>query len=367
MEITSFIGDEWMVNASLVADLLSKLEEEKDQWIYKAVERFDGQKVEKDQGLTTPENQIMLIKSIEHSIRQQKILDLERMEIEMKTLEESMANDQRMLENLEPAVDFLEKELVLYEGNLEVLYKIQLEKFQCLLDDRFEFDKKDQVVFKERKISKLMESYQMVEMEMLEFYQKQLSEIWLLLTRSMEKISSTAKFDFETNHPLMGLSLKHGRGLDQYIKLGNFEEDYWIVHDTLVGNNNMVYEYYVNQINQFKTNSIEEITQLFNRKNEHKILAEEQLLELLEKKKQNDARFLELQDQLGKAKQEWEQDSLRPQLLEDILKEEFVKAVAKWQEKLFAENASDEERWVYHQYCQIILKQAERMIGYEYF
>jgi hypothetical protein len=244
---------------------------------------------------------------------------------------------------------------------------IQLEKFQSVLDDKFEFDKKDQVVFKERRISKLVDSYQLIEMEMIDFYQKQLSEIWLLLTRSMENISSTAKFDFETSHPIMGLSLKHGRGLDQYIKLGNFEEDYWIVHDTLVENNQMVYEYYGNQINQFKTNAKEEIMQLFNRKNEHKGLAEQKLLELREKKKQNDARFLELQNQLGKAKQGWEQDSLRPQLLEDILKEEFVKTVAKWQEKLFAEDTSDEERWMYHQYCQIILKQAERMIGYEYF
>jgi hypothetical protein len=367
MEIISFIGVEWMVNASLVADLLGKLEEEKDQWIYNAIERFDGQKVEKGQGLTEPENQIMLIKKIEHSIRQQKSLELEQLEIEMKTLEEGMPDKQRTIENLESTVDFLQKEVALYEGEMERLDKIQLEKFQCLLDERFEFDKKNQVVFKERRISKLMESYQQVEMEMLEFYQKQLSEIWLLLTRSMENTSSTAKFDFEINPPIMGLGLKHGRGLDHYIKLGNFEEDFRIVHDTLAGNNNSVYEYYFNQINQFQLNAKAEIMQLFNRKNEHRLLAEEKLLELREKKKQNDARFLELEDELGKARLEWEQDSLRPQVLEDILKEEFVKAVAWWQEKLFARDTSDEERWIYHQYCQIILKQAERIIGYEYF
>jgi hypothetical protein len=351
----------------MIADLLTRLEEEKDQWIYNVIERFDGQKVERDQGPHTPENQIIMIKNIEHSIRKQKILDLKEMEIERKTLEESMAEDQRILENLEPAVDFLQKELALYEDELESLDKIQFEKFQSVLDDRFEFDKKDQVVFKERRISKLMESYQMMEMEMLDFYQRQLSNIWLVLTRSMENISSAGKFDFETNPSVMGLSLKHGRGLDQYIKLANFEEDYWIVHDTLVENNQIVYDYYFNQINQFKSNAIEEITQLYNRKNEHLKEAEEKLLELRKKKKQDDARFLELNEQLRKAKQGWEQVSLRPQLLEDILKEEFVKTVTGWQEKLFAENAADEERWAYHQYCQIILKQAERMIGYEHF
>ena len=356
-----------MENASLVADLLTKLEEEKDQWIYNVIERFDGQQVERDQRHDTPENQIMLIKNIEHSIREQKILDLNRIEIKMKTLKESMEEEQRILGNLEPALGFLKKELELYEDERESLDKIQFEKFQSVLDDRFEFDKRDQVVFKERRISKLMESYQMMEMEMLDFYQKQLSKIWLFLTRSMENISSTGKFDFETNPSVMGLSLKHGRGLDQYIKLANFEEDYWIVHDTLVENNQIVYEYYYNQINQFKSNAIEEITQLYNRKNEHMKAAEEQLLELRKKKKENDARFLELQNQLSKAKQDWEQVSLRPQLLEDIIKEEFVKTVTGWQEKLFAENVRDEERWLYHQYCQIILKQAERMIGYEHF
>lgn len=356
-----------MVNASLVADLLTKLEEEKNQWIYNVIERFDGQQVEREQRHDTPENQIMLIKNIEHSIREQKILDLNTIEIEMKMLEKTMTEEQRILGNLEPAVDFLEKELALYESERESLNKIQFEKFQSVLDDKFEFDKRDQVVFKERRISRLMESYQMMEMEMLDFYQKQLTEIWLLLTRSMENISFTGKFDFETNPSIMGLSLKHGRGLDQYIKLANFEEDYWIVHDTLVENNQIVYDYYFNQINQFKTIAIEEITKLYNRKNEHMKAAEEQLLVLRKKTKENDARFLELKDQLSKAKREWEQVSLRPQLLEDILKEEFVKTVTGWQEKLFAENVRDEERWVYHQYCQMILKQAERMIGYEHF
>ena len=130
-----------MVNASLVADLLGKLEEEKDQWIYNAIERFDGQKVVKGQGLTEPENQIMLIKKIEHSIRRQKSLELEQLEIELKTLEEGMPDKQRTLENLESTVDFLQKEVALYEGELGRLDKIQLGKFQCLLDEKFEFSR----------------------------------------------------------------------------------------------------------------------------------------------------------------------------------------------------------------------------------
>ena len=351
-----------MVNASLVADLLTKLEEEKDQWIYDAIERFDGEKYTEGQELGTPEDRIIQIKNSEHRMYNQKKLDLERMEMELKTLEETMVEDQLILKNLESTLDELQKELVIYESGAMDLDGIPLEKFQCLWDDKFTFDKKDQVVFKERRISKLMENYHLVETEMLDFYQRKLSEVWLLLTRSMQNIASTAKFDFDTNPPVMEVSLKHGRGLDQYLKPGNFEEDYWIVLGTLEWNNKIVHEYYMNQINQFQRNAKEELMQLWESKNEQKRLADDKVLALKEKNVQMEERMIELKGQLGRAKPELEQGLLRPKLLEDILKEEFVRAVSGWQEKLFAEDASDEERWAYHQYCQIILKQAERII-----
>lgn len=212
-----------------------------------------------------------------------------------------------------------------------------------------------------------MGSYQLVESDMLDFYQRQLAEAWLLLTRSMQNIPSAVKFDFVTNPPVEEVNLKHGRGLDQYLKPGNFDEDYWIALGTLEWNNSIVYEYYLNQINQFQRYAKEELMQLWDRMHEQKCLADEKVLELQVKNRQMKERMVELKDQVGRAKPEWEQDLLRPKLLEDILKEEFVRAVSGWQEKLLARDASDEERWAYHQYCQIILKQAERIIGNETF
>ncbi|MEH7255064.1 hypothetical protein V7111_23415 [Neobacillus niacini] len=315
----------------------------------------------------TPENQIMQIKNIEHSISKQKNLDLDMMSKEITTIEESQEEYQRVFENLKATVQYLQEEIEFYEAECKGLDEIRLEKYRCLLYKYFEFDKKDQVVFKERKTSKLLQSFQMVEMEMIDFYQKQLSTFWLLLTRSMQNISSLVRFDFKTDPPLVDLSLNHGRGIDQYLKPGNFEEDYRIVLDTLERNNDITYDYYVSQINQFKRNGKKEIMQQWTLKNKHKKLADENLLEQQEKQQQKEARMIELQVKLERAKQEWEQDILRPKLLDDILKEEFVKAVSGWQEKLFAEDAPDVERWVYHQYCQIILKQAERIIGNDYF
>ncbi|MEH7274800.1 hypothetical protein [Neobacillus vireti] len=349
----------------MIADLLTRLEEEKDQWMYEAIARFhetillvDGQKYTFTTG-ETPENQLIQIRNLEHSLWKQKSHDLEQMEKEMLSIKESINKDQQDLENLASTLDDLQNELAVYEEKQKGLEGIQLEKFTCYLHHEFNFDKKDQVVFKERKISRLMESYQNVEMDILDFYQRQLSSIWLVLTRSMENLPSTAKFDFNTQPPRTVLSLKHGRGLDQYIKPGNFEEDYKIVLDTLERNNAMVYDYYESQVNQFVQDSTDEITRLRTLANEQQRSANENILELQEKKRKKEARMIELQDRLSNAKQEWEQDSMRPQLLDDLLKEEFVKAVSGWQEKLLAENASDEERWVYHHYCQIILKQAE--------
>jgi energy-coupling factor transporter ATP-binding protein EcfA2 len=315
----------------------------------------------------TPGNQIMQIKNIEHSISKQKNLDLERMSKEITMIEESKVEDQRLCENLESVVHYLKEEIEFYEAESKGLDAIQLEKYRCQLYRYFEFDKKDQVVFKERKTTKLLESFQMAEMEMLNFYQKMLSDTWLLLTRSMQNVSSTVRFDFNTDPPLLSLSLNHGRGLDQYLKPGNFEEDYQIVLDTLVRNNDVTYDYYVSQINQFKTIGKQEIMQLSMLKYEHKRLADEDLLAEQEKQKQKQAWLIELQDKWERTKRECDQDLLRSKLLDDILKEEFVKAVSRWQEKLFADDASDEERWAYHQYCQIILKQAERIIGNDYF
>ncbi|MFP7298984.1 hypothetical protein [Neobacillus niacini] len=357
-----------MVSASLVTDLLVRLEEEKDKWINDAIVRFDGEKYAgKPEELKSPEEWLIEIKATEHFLYNQKNLNLKQMEQELKSLDAALLENNYSLKNLAEELDAFEKELAVYESGTNDLDEIQLEKFHFVLDDQFTFDKKDQVVFKERKTSKLLESFQLVESEMLDFYQRQLSNAWLLLTRSMQNITSSAKFDFETTPPLVDVSLKHGRGLDQYIKPGNFEEDFWIVLETLESNNSVVYDYYLNQIRQFQRNTLEEIKQLYDSKSEHKRAADEKMLDLQEKNLQMENRMAELKEQLSRVKPELEQARLRPKQLEDILKEEFVRTVSLWQERLFAEDASDEERWVYHQYCQIILKQAERIIGNEYF
>jgi hypothetical protein len=356
-----------MVSASLVTDLLTKLEVEKDQWIYDAIKRFDGETYAEEQKQGTSEDRIIEIKNFEQSMYNQKNLVLKRMELELKTLEETLKENQRSLENLEASLDDLQNELEIYQSGTEGLDGIQLEKFEFVWDDLFTFDKKDQVVFKERKISKLMESYHLVETEMLDFYQRQLSNVWLLLTRSMQNIPTTAKFDFEINPPVVDVSLKHGRGLDHYLKPGNFEEDYLIALGTLEWNNKMAYEYYLNQINQFQRNAKEELMQLWEYQNEQKRLTDEKMLDLQEKNVQVEEQMVELTSQLDRLKPELEQASLRPKLLDEILKEEFVRVVSGWQEKLLARDTSDEERWAYHQYGQIILKQAERIIGNETF
>jgi hypothetical protein len=353
----------------MVTDLLTRLEDEKDQWIYEAIARFNEQFPgfggQRNDGAGTLEDQVLEMRNILDSLRKQTTLNLERIETEIKTIEAGLVDEQRRLEVLVSTVDSLQRELVIYDNADKGLEQVQLEKFQFLLDYQFTFDKKNQVVFKERKVSKLLEGHEKVESDMLDFYHRQLSDCWLMFKNSTENILPDAKFDVETNPPVADVRLNHGRGLDQYLKARNFEEDYRVVHDTLEMNNQTVYEYYDHQINQFKKNSREEIMRLVDDKKEHKRLAEEQVQELQEHLQQKEKRLVELQNQLVRVKQEWEQDLLRPEVLDTMLKEEFVKTASGWREKLFSEHASDEERWAYHQYCQIILKQAERIIGNE--
>ncbi|MCQ6279344.1 hypothetical protein [Bacillus sp. EB600] len=315
----------------------------------------------------TPENQIMQIKNIEHSICKQKKLNFERMEKEYRLIKERLQEDQQNYENLVSASHYLQEEIGFCETELKNIDRIRLEEFTCDLYEKFTFDdKKDQVVFKERKKSKLMESFQMVEKEMLEFYKDQTEKNCQSLKQIIQRITPSATLDFQTDPPIEGLPLKHGRVLNQYLKRGTFEEDYSIVLDTLEKNNTIVYNYYFSQLNHFIQHCKKELLQLWNTKKEHYRLADDQVKEKLEQKRQKEASLIEIQEKLVWAKRERNQDLVHKRLLDEILKEEFVKAVDGWKEKMFSDRATDAERWAYHLYCQVILKQAERIIGNDY-
>jgi hypothetical protein len=315
----------------------------------------------------TPENQILQIKNIEYSIRKQKDTDLERMEKEIKLIRESIEEVQESSEHLASIGEYLQEELEFYVKDIKELEKIQLEKFNCLLYGKFSYDKKDQVVLKERKISKLNESFKQVELEMLDFYQKQITKSSLLLQQILRNVSPSERFDFKTNPPTVGLTLKHGKGLDQYLSLRNFEEDYGIVLEALRRNNDIVYDYYFNQINHFKRDGKKVLMRLWKERFQDLRRQDEQVKEKQELKRQREAWMEEIQEKLDRAKKEWEQDLERPDKLDEILKDEFLKAVSRWQDKLFSDQVTDVERWAYHHYSQIILNQAERILNNDYF
>ncbi|GHH99821.1 hypothetical protein [Neobacillus kokaensis] len=316
----------------------------------------------------TPENQIMRIKNMQHSIYRQKSVDLEQIDKDIDQIKESLEEAGQSYSNLTMASQYLLEELGHYEELITDLDKIQLEKFRCRLYTKFEFDpKKDQVVFKDRKTTRLIESFNEVEWEMEEFYKKQLGERARKLKQILREIISSAKFDFQTEPQVKALSLNHIGGLDQYLVFKHFEEDYKIVLDTLNENNTLVYEYYNNQLRHFKLFVKAELMRLCGVKEQHKRMTLEKIKEKQDQKIQQEMSLAKLEEKKTRAQWEWNHDLERPRMLDEILKEEFVKAVSVWQEKLFAKQTTDVERWVYHQYCQIISKQAERIIGNEYF
>lgn len=346
-------------------DLLARLEEEKGQWLHKAMDRFNEEfTCFDDKTILTLENQIMQMKSI----HRQNNLDLDRMEKEIKLIKDSIEEDVLVYQNLTNAVQYLQEEITHFEGLLTELDSIKLEKFNCLLHTKFEFDpKKNQVVFKDRKTTRLIEGFNEVESEMAEFYRKQLDDNERKLARIFRDAAPDTSYAFQSNPQASSLSLKHGRGLDQYIVLKHFEEDYRMVADTLNENNMLVYEYYINQLNHAKQIGKRDFLQQSAAKKEQHQMASEKAAELQEQKRQKELSLAALEEQLTKAIWQQNQELERLQKLDEFLKEEFVEAVSKWQVKLFGEQTPEVERWLYHQYSQMILKQAERIIGNEYF
>ncbi|MBU8918442.1 hypothetical protein BGM25_20580 [Bacillus sp. FJAT-29953] len=346
-------------------DLLARLEEEKDQWLHKAMDRFNEEfTCFDDKTVLTPEYQIMQMKSI----HRQNNLDLDRLEKEIKLIKDRIEEEELGYQNLTKAVQYLQEEITHYEGLLLELESIQLEKFNCFLNVKFEFDpKKDQVVFKDRKTTRLIEGFNEVESEMAEFYRKQLDDNERKLARIFRDAAPDISYVFQSNPQASSLSLKHGRGLDQYLVLKNFEEDYRIVADTLNENNMLVYEYYINQLNHVKQMGKRDLLLQSAAKKEQHQMASAKAAELQEQKRQKELSLATLEEQFTRALWEQNQELERLQKLDEFLKEEFVEAVSKWQAKLFGEQTPDVERWLYHQYSLMILKHAERIIGNEHF
>ncbi|GHI00969.1 hypothetical protein [Neobacillus kokaensis] len=339
-------------------DLLTKLEEEKDQWIYKAIIRFDKELLQNEE--ITGEHQIMQIKNMHDSRHRQKTRELEQTNKDIKLVKESHEEVEQSFHHLNRTAHSLQEEIAHYEGLITDLDTILLEKFNCDLDKKFEFDQiKGQVLFKDRKTTKLVKSFDEMNREMDEFYQMQLD-------KGTSRFGQFLPIALQTNPPVRCLSLKHGRGLDRYLVLKNFEDDYQIVQDTLNENNSAVYNYYVEQLNHFKQYGKKVLLQMCTLKKEH---LQNVFQEIEEKEEQNRAKEMsisKLEEKLTKVHWEWNHDLDRLRKLDEILKEEFVNVVSEWQEKLFAKQTSDVDRWLYHQYCQIILKQSGRIFKNEY-
>ncbi|MED4205919.1 hypothetical protein [Neobacillus mesonae] len=346
-------------------DLLTKLEEEKDQWIYRAIVRFDKELLENAE--ITPENQIMQIKNMHNRMYRQKTREWGQMNKDIKRMKESLEEVEQSVHHLNMAAQSLQEEIAQYEELIIDLDTSLLEKFKCELDKRFEFDQiKGCVLFKDRKTTKLVKSFYELNREMDEFYQKQLDRSIRRFDHYLGVAAHYERFDLHTNLPVTALSLKHGRGLDQYLVLKNFEEDYQIVQDTLNENNTMVYNDYVEQMNHFKQYGKKGLLQKCIIKKEHLRMVFEEIEEKKVQKRAKDMSISKLEKKLTKAQWEWNHDLERIRKLDEILKEEFMNVVSDWQEKLFAKQTSDVDRWIYHQYCQIILKQSEGIIGNEY-
>lgn len=315
----------------------------------------------------TPENQIMQIKNMGHSIRRQKKQELEGMKIAIQQIKNSIEEEKKSIENYEAALSFLNTEIAAVQEELKCLEEIKLEQFRYSLVDQFEYDKKGNVSFKDRKTDKLIETFDFLELDMLSYYEKQMSQLMRKIKNVMVSVDETPRLDLRNTPPIIQLALKHEGLTNQYYLLKNYDEDFSIVRETLSTNNVTIYEYYQKQFNRMKENCSQFLKELLQTKENYYRFAEEKVKEkkamILDKENVKK----DVMEKLDHATKELNQDLERPLKLDEILKTEFVKAVSELQTKLLSPVVSDAERWAYHQYSQIMLKQAERIIENDYF
>ncbi|WP_053363191.1 hypothetical protein [Bacillus sp. FJAT-27251] len=339
----------------MITVLLAELEEKKDKWISAAIRRLGLD----DEGMSEqdPENLILQLKDKQDHELKELSLELECMAKRLKELEQSILEKEQSLQALSVTLSTLQSELKSCKSELEWIEDFLFEEYEPNIQDRFAWDDKNsQVAFKDRKISRLRDSFKKEQEKMLQFYEQQIMNIW--------NADHTGPF---TTPPVSRLSLKHGHGLDQYVNPLNFKKDYHNVLDTLKMNSRIAYEYYLNQLREDNEKRTLEMQKLLDL-NEGKL---RELLEvkatLTEQKILEESMKRELEDKLSRSWWEW--NTLIQEQLErkEILMEEFVKTVSKLQGKLLAEETNAEERWAYHQYCQIMLMQGERIIGNDEF
>lgn len=347
-------------------ELLSKLESEKDKWIYQAIDVFaegflQRQELLADLGADqTAENQIIQIKNQVHTIRRQKNQELEAMKKVIRQLSKTLNDDEKSYENDEKDLFYLRADLTLLTDNLHRLDDLRMEKFDYRVEDHFSFEK-GKVIFKDRKTDKLIDTYHLLELAMLQHYEKQMRQLVKSLETVMDNLDRN--LDFETTPSISGLALKHGRLSNQYLLYRNFEEDFSIVEETLDDNHKTIHQYYQQQIQHMVKQGKQAFNDLLESKHSLYRVAEEEVEAKKQKLELNKQEMKELQEKLDQAIWEWNPILERSRQLEEILKEEFVKAVTALQTPMLSPDVSDSEKWAYHQYSQILLKQAERIIG----
>ncbi|MEH7440164.1 hypothetical protein V7182_22205 [Neobacillus drentensis] len=87
-----------------------------------------------------------------------------------------------------------------------------------------------------------------------------------------------------------------------------------------------------------------------------------QYIQQLKDNCQLQARMDELNVQCDEANKEWQEDIERSRQLDLFLKESFIEQSAIYKERLFDQTRTKSERWVIHQYWNLLKMQAERII-----
>jgi GTPase SAR1 family protein len=337
-------GDSWMDLKQTQPDLFHQA----NRW----VQTLFNELVEDLTQIDSPEQEIRKIKSMERYIvkKQEKevaalqvkiertILELEEKEYIAGGLANKLKNENKKLERLEKAI-----------SAVDVFGGIKMPPLFIPVWST--------LTYAEKKASYLRQQFD-AELENLQVLAEESVDKLNAYIRQLNRHEQLSLSLMLFPHDLFDTSLYIDYVVDRYFKESTYSTDVYVAKNKLETIFNEFFKQYKEAIRVVKLALHKKIAL------QDMICADykEQYIQQLKNNCQLQARIDELTGQFDEANKEWQEDIERSRQLDLFLKESFIEQSAIYKERLFDQTRTKSERWVIHQYWNLLKMQAERII-----
>lgn len=310
---------------------------------------FDGL-VENLTKINSPEQEIKKIKSLECFIKNQHLQ-------EIKQLTDKQTHKKKQLEELKISIKFGEKNLKLAEDEYKAL-SMQLDNLKKRDKHNIYLPTWSGLSYANKKVSYLRSQFYGELRDIKENATSFLEE----LNKKIRNLKRNFNLQLKTlSFPddLFDKTFYMDYVLDRYFKDSTYNIDRKIALDKLANVNDEIYNYFVISIKELKKQIQKKLHSKLDTINDMERMVEQKY----EEKDRIENKIAKLEIQVDKANQDWQDDIERSRQLDLFLKESFVEQSDAYKKQILNPNLTIEEKWLIHQYWNVLRLQAERMIG----